>query len=131
MRLFKKILNCLLVVTIISISVCAFSVTVVGETFAEFVESASQASGAVYEDSAMIDFSDYSSIDELGSQFYWSSNVSIKDGVLVLTSMLYPSVFEPFVAKKSINVPFISTQPKVSPLGITRTPSLMLTFEDQ
>ena len=84
MRLFKKILNCLLVVTIISISVCAFSVTVVGETFAEFVESASQASGAVYEDSAMIDFSDYSSIDELGSQFYWSSNVSIKDGVLVI-----------------------------------------------
>ena len=74
----------LIFVLVLIMTVCAFSVTAVGKTFAEFVESNAQTSGTVYEDSAMVNFSDYRSIDELGSQFYWSSNVTIEDGVLVI-----------------------------------------------
>ena len=80
-KLGASLLTFVLVTIMIS---CAFSVTVVGKTFAEFVESASQATGEVYEDSAIVDFSEYNSIEELGSQFYWSSNVTIEDGVLVI-----------------------------------------------
>ena len=74
----------LIFVSVLIMTVCAFSVTAVGKTFAEFVENDAQTSGTVYEDSAMVNFSDYRSIDELGSQFYWSSNVTIEDGVLVI-----------------------------------------------
>ena len=41
-----------------------------------------------WEDSAMIDFSDYDSIEDLGPQFYWThaatENVEIRDGVLYI-----------------------------------------------
>ena len=80
-KLGASLLTFVLVTIMIS---CAFSVTVVGKTFAEFVESASQATGEIYEDSAIVDFSEYNNIEELGSQFYWSSKVTIEDGVLVI-----------------------------------------------
>ncbi len=50
----------------------------------ELIENPFPAETAEWEDSAMIDFSDYKSIDELGPQFYRTSGVKIEDGVLVI-----------------------------------------------